>query len=307
MSSRNEPLTPHDAKSKSVRVTPGLLRVWGLPDPGDSKKSRGRVIIVGGARHSPGAVQLAGEASLRVGAGRLGLLVPATIQQASALAVREAAAFELPERATDEIVDPARAELAEADAVVIGPGFDDADQTRATLQRVAEVGLACLVIDAYALGVLPRIDRAALPDSLILNPNAEEAALLLERDLGEDRVADVTEIARRFRAVVNCYGTIADADGNCWQIAAGGPGLGTSGSGDVLAGAIGGFAARGAPAARAAVWGSWVHAHAGDRLTERIGVGFLARDLASELTPALVDALAAPGQARSTSGEPGLS
>ena len=130
-----------------------------------------------------------------------------------------------------------------------------------------------------------------LPDTLILNPNEEEAAILLGRDPGEDRAADLLEIARRFEAVVNCYGVVATPDGGTWDVPAGGPGLGTSGSGDVLAGAIAGFAARGVEPARAAVWGSWAHARAGDRLTERAGIGFLARELPAELTLAVREAL----------------
>jgi ADP-dependent NAD(P)H-hydrate dehydratase len=126
---------------------------------------------------------------------------------------------------------------------------------------------------------------------LILNPNHEEAGILLGRELSDDPVADLRELARRFDAVVNCYGVIMAPDGAAWRVADGGAGLGTSGSGDVLAGAITGFAARGVDASRAAVWGSWTHARAGDRLTERAGIGFLARELAAELAPALMDAV----------------
>ncbi|WP_223627016.1 NAD(P)H-hydrate dehydratase [Microbacterium sp. EST19A] len=75
-----------------------------------------------------------------------------------------------------------------------------------------------------------------------------------------------------------------------WKIDAGGPGLGTAGSGDVLAGSITGFAARGLRPEQAAVWGSWCHTRAGDRLTERMGLGFLARDLTRELPAALLEA-----------------
>jgi len=280
--------------SPSELVTPALLREWGLPDPGDSKKSRGRVMVVGGSTRSPGGVLLAGEAALRVGAGRLGLVVPAPIQLALGVALPEAAVFTLPADATDPMPDLVRSELESADAVLVGPGFDDAEETRATILSVAAVGLRCLVLDAFALGVLADIPRGALPSSLILNPNAEEAAILLERDLAEDRAADVAEIARRFNAVVNCYGTVADPDGSTWRVPDGGPGLATSGSGDVLAGSITGFAARGAPENRATVWGSWVHARAGDRLTARPGIGFLARDLAVELTGALAEVTGSP-------------
>lgn len=275
--------------SPSEEVGPDLLAAWGLPDPGDSKKSRGRVMVVGGSRRSPGAALLAGEAALRVGAGRLGLVVPASIEGQLGVMLPEAAVFSLPEHASAPLGGAVRDEIESADAVLLGPGFDDADETRATLVSVAEAGVGCLVLDAFGLGVLPDLERTALPEALILNPNEEEAAILLGRAPSDDRAADVAEIARRFDAVVNCYGTVADAAGSTWQVNAGGPGLGTSGSGDVLAGAITGFAARGMDPARAAVWGSWVHARAGDRLTARIGLGFLARDLAAELTFAVAE------------------
>ena len=50
-------------------VTPALLRDWPLPEAGNSKYDRGRILVVGGAAQTPGAVQLAGLAALRVGAG----------------------------------------------------------------------------------------------------------------------------------------------------------------------------------------------------------------------------------------------
>lgn len=276
--------------SPSETVTIERLRSWGLPDPGDSKKSRGRIVVVGGSRRTPGAVALAGEAALRVGAGRLGLLVPASIEGRLGMVIPEAAVFALPENSADPIPPSVGDDLAAADAVLVGPGFDEPDETRATLLAVAGWEPACLVLDAYALGILPDLDRELLPDSLVLNPNREEAAILLGRDLDEDPVDDLRTIARRFRAVVNCYGDVVDPDGRHWSVVAGGAGLGTSGSGDVLAGAIAGFVARGIDPDRAAVWGSWVHARAGDRLTERMGMGFLARELAGELTPSLKEA-----------------
>lgn len=270
-------------------VTAEILRDWGLPDPGDSKKSRGRVIVVGGSRRSPGAVLLAGEAALRVGAGRLGLMVPASVEGQLGVVMPEAAVFSLPPHATDTMMGAVRDELESADAVLIGPGFDNAEETRATLVSVAETGAPILVLDAFALGVLGDVPREALPETLILNPNAEEAALLLGRSLGQDRASDLAEIARTFDAVVNCYGMIAAPTGEVWEIEGGGAGLATSGSGDVLAGAIAGFAARGVEPARAAVWGSWAHARAGDRLTDRTGLGFLAREIPAELALAVAE------------------
>src|SRR6478752_9326792 len=103
--------------SPSERVTADLLRSWGLPDPGESKKTRGRIIVVGGSRRTPGAVILAGEAALRVGAGRLALLVPASIEAQLGVIVPEAAVLALPEDSRDPIPPSIGEELAAADAV----------------------------------------------------------------------------------------------------------------------------------------------------------------------------------------------
>ncbi|MFK4805187.1 NAD(P)H-hydrate dehydratase [Microbacterium sp. ZW CA_36] len=278
----------------SELVTAAVLREWGLPAPGDSKKSRGEIVIVGGARSSPGAVILAGEAALRVGAGRVALAVPGSIDAHVGIALPEAGIYALPDDADAPLEGRLGEHLGSADAVLIGPGFDDPAETRATVLAVAETAPACLVLDAFAVGVLPDIDRSALPDTLILTANKEEAAILLGRPLADaDDPADLLEIARRFDAVVSCYGLTAHPDGRSWRIDEGGPGLGTSGSGDVRAGAIAGFAARGVEPERAAVWGAWTHAKAGTRLTERIGLGFLARELAADLTPTMKDVLSA--------------
>jgi NAD(P)H-hydrate repair Nnr-like enzyme with NAD(P)H-hydrate dehydratase domain len=116
-----------------------------------------------------------------------------------------------------------------------------------------------------------------------MTPNSAEACRLLERDL-DDPATDVPAIAKRYQAVVSCQGWIADPDGGCWQITTGHVGLGTSGSGDVLAGALAGLRARGATASQAACWGTYLHAAAGDRLTARVGkLGFLARELLDEM------------------------
>ncbi|MDR6905772.1 hydroxyethylthiazole kinase-like uncharacterized protein yjeF [Agromyces sp. 3263] len=295
--------------AEPVRVDQWMLRSWPLPAPGGSKDARGRVVVVGGSAHSPGGVLLAGVAALRVGAGRLTLVTPASIALPVAIAVPEAGVLSLPgggaDAAGDPLGDEVRSELAGADAVLVGPGLDDLDLTRRLVEAVcsADVMPTALALDAFALGVLPGLD-VALPARAVLSPNAEEAALLLGDGDGEPAQGDadvdgalegdpgrlaavVARVADRYRAAVTCYGEVA-GPGGAWRVEGGGPGLGTSGSGDVLAGAIAGLLARGADAARAAVWATHLHALAGDRLAERVGqVGFLARELCEELPRAL--------------------
>ena len=78
-------------------------------------------------------------------------------------------------------------------------------------------------------------------------------------------------------------------DGRNWLHHGGNSGLGTSGSGDTLAGIIGGLAARGAPLEQAAAWGVALHARAGEVLAEKVGpLGYLARELAVEVPGLMV-------------------
>lgn len=55
----------------------------------------------------------------------------------------------------------------------------------------------------------------------------------------------------------------------------------------MLAGVIGGLLARGCEPAQAAVWGQYLHAAPGDRLTARVRRLGLARELLDELPPVL--------------------
>jgi len=96
--------------------------------------------------------------------------------------------------------------------------------------------------------------------------------------------------AEQTGAVVAHRGAVAHPDGRRWFDQTGHAGLGTSGSGDVLAGVVAGLAARGAEAAQAAVYGSHLHGAAGDRLAARVGrMGFLARELLDEVPRILTE------------------
>ncbi|MFD1713489.1 NAD(P)H-hydrate dehydratase [Amnibacterium flavum] len=272
------------------------LRGWSLPAPGSSKKDRGDVLIIGGARKTPGAVALAGMSALRVGAGRLTLAVADAVAPALAVAFPEAGVTGLPETRAGAVASSAAWRLTDeidADCIVIGPGLDDADETVELLRNfIPMIGPeARVLLDAYALGALTHDDSLgdSLTGRLALTPNATEAGLLLGREI-DCLGSDLLEIADRFGAVVSCQSLIAGPDGALWSIEAGGPGLGTSGSGDVLAGALAGLAARGTDLAEAACWATYLHARAGDRLSERVGpLGFLARELTVELPGLLAE------------------
>jgi ADP-dependent NAD(P)H-hydrate dehydratase len=295
--------------SHATPVTPSLLRGWPLPSAGEDKYSRGAVMVIGGARATPGAALLAGTAALRAGAGRLSVAVAESVAIQLAVALPEAGVIGLPETKDGSVrgsgLELIHAELHNADAILIGPGLNDIDRTEELLRTLLNkdskgggsvTGGATIILDAYALGCLPRLRDVLEPwqGRLILTPNPQEAEILLGREVDQLESA-VVAIAAQYQAVVSCQGIIArPPDGEApegpelWEITTGYGGLGTSGSGDVLAGAIAGLRARGTSDAQAACWGTHLHAAAADRLASRLGpLGFLARELADEL-PALM-------------------
>jgi ADP-dependent NAD(P)H-hydrate dehydratase len=295
--SPNRRLWPTDVSPAIEVITPALLRQWPLPAVKESKYGRGQVLVVGGAARTPGAALLAGLAVLRVGAGHLTLGVAESAAIPIAVTMPESGVVGLSQNALGSVqgsdLEALADTIGDVDVVVVGPGLDDADETATLLRELVPLlgGKTQLVLDAYALGALaevPELSRAT-NGRLILTPNKEEAEHLLGREvtsLGEN----VAEIAERYDCVVSCKGQIADRAGKRWQISSGQEGLATSGSGDVLAGAIAGLVARGATLPQAACWGTHLHAAAGDRLASRVGlVGFLARELLDELPLILVE------------------
>ena len=180
-------------------VTPALLRDWPLPSPSESKYSRGQVLVVGGAARTPGAAQLTGLAALRVGAGHLTLAVAESAAVALAVATPEAGVIGLPQTADGAVrgddLSAISDSLSSADVVVIGPGLDDPEHTKDLLREaIPQLGEETwLVLDAYALGVLPDLSDVAesVRGRLVLTPNQEEASRLLGRevDLSEDDCA----------------------------------------------------------------------------------------------------------------------
>lgn len=282
-------------------ITPALLREWALPDPGTSKETRGRTLVVGGHVETPGAVLLAAEAALRCGAGKLQLAIVESMAAHFATAVPEGLVRGLPQTADGDIA-PAAAdrvlELADGcEAVLLGPGMGDVKVVADLLSRVVPHLSCTVVLDAAALAYASSGDVLAhLRDRCVLTPNPHELALALDADpaaVDADAAAHALRLARATGAVVSCGGpqtTIAHPDGRVWVDGSGGIGLAVSGSGDVHAGIVVGLAARGATPEQAAAWAAHLHGRAGDRLAASVGpLGYLAREVAAEVPRVLAE------------------
>ncbi|WP_129792179.1 NAD(P)H-hydrate dehydratase [Sphingosinicella sp. CPCC 101087] len=282
-----------------------LLRAFPLPYvPEDSgKEDRGRLLVIAGSRELAGAARLSGVAALRAGAGKLQIGTAQSIAAALAVAIPEARVIGHAETDDGCIAEEGIAPLVRwakaAQAVAVGCGMQPGRPLEQLLAALLDGGAGCpLVLDAAVLDCLPSLCAQVCrwPNGVILLPHAGEMARLLGRDRGEieaDPAEAAREAARRFNAHALVKGGasfIAAPGGRTFRLEGGGVGLATSGSGDVLAGIVGGLCARGADPLTALLWGTWLHAQAGRRLTKRVGrIGFLARELPDEI-PALLPA-----------------
>jgi NAD(P)H-hydrate epimerase len=241
----------------------------------------GRVLIVGGGVGMPGAVRLAGEACLRVGAGLVTVAVAP--ENVPAIAAGRPELICLPLADTEALTES----LERTDVIAIGPGLGRTEWARSALDKVLHAGKP-LVIDADALNIMAQSGTPARED-WILTPHPGEAARLLGTDTHDvqgDRLAALERLVTRYRGtvVLKGAGTLVGALGRTPALCErGNPGMATAGTGDVLTGTIAGILAQCRDTWLAARAGVLVHAMAGDAAA-RIGQrGLLAGDLAREL------------------------
>ena len=265
---------------------PALWRSFLLwPSAETHKQSRGRLAVVSGRAHHTGAARLSARAGLRMGAGVVRILCPPDAAAVIAPAVQ---AIMLTPFASAEALGR---EVVGSDAVVVGPAAGADEATVANIQALALSG-AVLVIDADGLtafkgrtadliGLLDRDD--------ILTPHEGEFERLFPGLLEQGREAAAAEAARQTQAVIVLKGSetlVAAPDGRIRRNPNGSPWLATAGSGDVLAGMIGGLAAQRMDSFEAASAAVWIHSDA----AERFGPGLVADDL-SEILPRALAAL----------------
>ncbi|PZO82460.1 MAG: NAD(P)H-hydrate dehydratase [Mesorhizobium amorphae] len=278
-----------------------LLRGRTLGTPEGGKDVRGSVAVVGGSREVPGAVLLAGIGALRAGAGRLQVVSVASRAEALSMALPEALVMGLPETEkgglSHECFELFAERLERADAVLFGPGTVEEDDTRELARRlIGEVDGPTLVLDAGSLnGLRDCADALRRRGRFAITPHAGEMAGLLgiERDqVEEDPLGAARGAAEELGGVVVMKGAkthVVAPGGEAFLYEGGGPGLGTSGSGDVLAGIVAGMAARGASALDAALWGVFLHGEAGAECARSVGtVGFLAHELLPQVPGVLM-------------------
>ena len=265
-----------DALGVDASAQPPTARLLG-PAPASTRRhaqhkgSFGDVIVVGGAAGMGGAAMLAARAALFAGAGRV------LVVRLDGCVDTDPVRPELMPRTADETLLPV---VLARSTVVCGCG--GGESVRRSLPVVLHHA-ARLVLDADALNAIA--NEAALRSALrtrgarglptIITPHPLEAARLLGTDsacVQVDRLAhaDTLAVELRCTAVLKGSGTVVATSGHTPAVnPTGNARLGTAGSGDVLAGWMGGLWAQHAASpphdiACTAVWRHGRAAESGD-------------------------------------------
>ncbi|HZQ88262.1 MAG TPA: NAD(P)H-hydrate dehydratase [Acidimicrobiales bacterium] len=234
------------------------------------------VLVVGGSPGLVGAPWLSATAALRVGAGNVRIAVPG------------ASGWELPPSEVysrllpaDGWADTAVEDARRCKAVVVGPGLGLEERTGAELRHLLAGVEAPVVVDADALTLLGRDAAEVLarrPGPTVLTPHDGEFERLAGSRPGVDRIASARRLANETGAVVLLKGpttVVAHPQDHTLLAAAGSPALATAGTGDVLAGAIAAFVARGAHPFLGAAAAAHAHGAAARRRPQALVAGDL--------------------------------
>lgn len=272
------------------------------PRTASHKHNRGRLAVMAGPRHATGAARLAARAGARAGAGWTAIF--ATAQSADIIAAHETSLLVQVRR------EPSCRPGDRFAAVVFGPAAGLDARARDDLWALCEAAgqpEQVLVLDADALTLgseaPARLWAALAARKAVLTPHEGEFARLFP-SLPFNRIEGARTAARLSGAVVVRKGAdtvIAAPDGRTCLNTHATPWLASAGTGDVLAGLIGGLCAGGMEPFEAACAATWIHGEAG----LRVGPGLVAEDLLAVI-PAVLNSLAPDGlKARSTVGQAG--
>jgi len=240
-------------------ITPAPLNTLALVArlkraPAEHKGNAGKVVLIGGAPGMAGALLLAGNACLHLGAGWtiLEMLDPASARA-------DDNQPELMIRLATPNVCGVLSTL-QADVIAIGPGLGQSELATHYLQVALASKNIPVVIDADALNLIS--DSAELLASLkqrnvnfpgltVLTPHPGEAAKLLKttaENVQSDRIHAISQLIDLTQSIVVLKGQntlIASPQHKPVQCLAGNPGMGTGGMGDILTGSIAAIAAQG--------------------------------------------------------------
>lgn len=231
------------------------------------KNDYGKLLIIGGSVGYTGAVCMCARGAIRSGAGLVSVGVPESIYPIVAVKLNEPMPFPMPQPLRFAEI---RSRLAASTVCVIGPGLGRSDDALELARQVLAHSTVPTVVDAD--GLFAAKDDLHLLRGKIITPHAGEFARLGGRLTG-NQAADAADFSAAHGCITVLKGpetAIAFPDGKVYLSRAGNPGMAVGGSGDVLAGIMGGLLGQ-LPVEQAVVAAVCIHGAAGDLCAERLG------------------------------------
>ena len=276
----------------------GLPDGFRLPDrPRDGHKGTfGTVVVLAGSQGYTGAAYLTSMGAARSGAGIVRLMVAQSIYPILAEKCTEVVVGPIPEISPGVVGHAALSAVLRgftgAASGIVGPGIGRDTSTRRLIEDLLPKVTVPLVLDADALNLLSE-HRSILPKlspNIVLTPHPAEFGRLANMETSavqKDRRGIASRFAKTWNKVVVLKGAgtvIAAPDGRITLNPIATPALASGGTGDVLAGLIGGLMAQKLPPFEAAVTGVHIHSVAGTDLEASVGqAGVLASDLLPQI------------------------
>lgn len=253
----------------------------------DSHKGTfGRVLVIAGSPEIAGAAYLASAGAYRMGAGLVKTYTTKENQFAMQTLLPEAL-LETYDR-NELSLEQLSAALAWADVAVIGPGLGVDPGAEQILNYVIRESKVPMVVDADGINLLAKNKNWILEKKaeMILTPHVLEMARLLgvdKKTVQEDEMKAAQEFVKEYPVTLvlkDARTIVAKAGERLYLNVSGNSGMATGGSGDVLAGIIGGLLAQGMNLIEAARLGVYLHGKAGDAAAAVKGAyGMTARDI----------------------------
>jgi ADP-dependent NAD(P)H-hydrate dehydratase / NAD(P)H-hydrate epimerase len=273
--------------------------VWGrdfpIPRIEGHKYSRGHALVMSGSLGHTGAAKLAARGALRAGAGLVSIVTPRDALQAHAAALTAimTRVCDTPEELGALLQDQ------RLNVLVMGPALGVGERTRQlVLTALSSAHQTAGKSRAFVLDADALTSFADCFETLAAAIKASGAPVVLTPHDGEFQKLFGTHVAAgskldRARAAAALSGAIVLSKGPDSTVAEPGgratiaydlpPWLATAGSGDVLAGIIGGFLAQDMPAFEAVSAAVWFHGAAAGHF----GPGLISEDIPEHLPPVL--------------------
>ncbi len=261
--------------------------------PADAHKGNfGHALVVGGSIGKTGAAAMAAQAALRMGAGLVTLAIPASLNSIMEQKLTEVMTVPLPETSGQTLslaAEKAILDIAQDKSVIIlGPGLSTHPETQELVRKLLHALRLPIILDADGINALAghTDSLAQVKTKMILTPHPGEMARLLgttSQKVQSDRLGIAQSFAQRYNVWLVLKGAhtiIAEPLGSLHINPTGNQGMATGGTGDVLAGMMGGLISQCLDPLQASKGGVYLHGLAGDLAASQKGtMGMIAGDL----------------------------